>query len=629
MRLYNRTRLVLSCILPCYLTLGFLVSSFLATWKSEMEAELETRARLSAEEVALLLGSHPAENLTAPLHERVAARPWLKQMSVLDAYGRVVASDGSSLAEQGILAHDVARRRQITQAGEPFFIAETAELFYPLQSGGQRYIVRVGLDPGIVRSKIWRAAAWFLPGWLLGGLLSLLVALYLSRITLERMVSTLANQVNRVADGKSPDPLPVNEPALEPLADGLRRLFRSIDADRGRLGSLERNVSETRDRATQGRQEAERLVHQKEKELSLLREECRLLWERSNLGILRLDPNFEIHAANRAARQWLTLGPSPVHADLPKGLVAVVQTANEASGLSPSHGSFVVRHPFFGHERRMDATCIPLGPPVPPGGKPILVFLEERSAHAREITPETIPLEGFLRHIRGTILNVGQDMHGLEHLRKGPERTEKTRDCMMRLARVLRDLESLISAHRLDELLGGTVEGDTVGLTELPDISSRLARYLGVGASFDEPSLDEIEEAAEAAVILPRAHLELVLRESFALVSDLNGGRPLLLGTRVGDIRTDLTVAPREPGDKGLFATSLSEYLAKDRDLRKSRDLISLRVGVLHRLLEQAGGSLDLSPDRRGLVIGLPIDLESFTAENAAPTVDLARAFLR
>jgi len=627
MRLYSRTRLVLSCVLPCYLTIGFLVASFLATWKTEMEGELETRSRLAAEELSLLLDRYPAENLGTPLHDRVASRPWLRHMSILDPYGRVVASDGSSLGEQGILAYDADGRRRITQSGEPIFLAGNAELFYPVQAGGRRYILRIGLNPGIVRAKLWRASGWFLPGWLLGGLLSLLVALYLTRVTLERLVASFANQVNRVADGKSADALPVNEPALEPLADALRRLFRSIDADRSRLGNLERNVSETRDRASIGRQEAERAFRQKEQEIELLHEECRLLWERSGLGILRLDANFEIRSANRAARQWLSLGPSPVHADLPRGLVAVAQSANEAAGLAPCHGTFVVRHPFFGHERRMEAACIPLGPAAPPGGKPMLVFLEERSPASRPPVREGLPVEGFLRHVKSAVLSVGQELHGMDTLRKGPERTEKNNHCMMRLARVIRDLETLITAHRVEELLDQGGE-PAVALSALPGLVTQSVRYLGLTAAFQGDDREEIEAADRADLVIPPEHLDVVLREAFSIVSDLNTGRHLLLSAEIGPRTLELTVASREAGEKGLFANSLADYLGKDHDLRKSQDLVSLRVSLLHRVMECAGGNLDVSPDRRGLVIGIPLDPDSPTSRAPAPMRDLARAFL-
>lgn len=630
MRLYTRTRLVLSCIVPGYLVIGFFVSSFLAMWKSEIEVDLQIRAALVADEMALLLTHTRAEDLEAELEERVKSHAWLQQISILDSYGRVIASDGSALGREGILAHDVARRRQILQASEVLFFPETCEFFRPHAIGSQGFIIRVGLNPGNLRRRVWWALRWFLPGWLIAGLMTLLAALYFSRITLERLVSSMANQVNRVADGKSADPLLVNEPAVEPLADGLRRLFRSIEADRSRMGSLERNITQSRDRATHGRQELGRILQEKERALSLFREESRLLWERCGCGILRLGADLHIQAVNSAARHWLSLGPNPDPADLPKGLVCIVECANESPGPAPSHGTFTARHPFFGHERRMDATCIPLGPSEPPDGKPILVFLEEHSPSKTAAAAEPPPLEGFLRLLKGTLISVGQEFHAIEGLRKGPERGLRTRQTICRLARVVRDLETLIGSQRTEELLRGSHSG-TCGGNQLTAAVTQAARYLGVTVELE---IDDVLAGGRRGlegwrVSIEPQLLDIVFRESFAVVGDLNSSTSLVFSvTREGEDLVAIVSSQGTGGERGLFAQTLSEYLQKARGVRKSADLILLRIALVQKILEKMGGKIDVSPDREGLLLSVPFSTEGSWVREPAQAQSLARAFL-
>jgi len=325
----------------------------------------------------------------------------------------------------------------------------------------------------------------------------------------------------------------------------------------------------------------------------------------------------------------LSLGPHPDPADLPRGLCQIIESANSSPGLTPCHGPVTARHPFFGHERRLDIACLPLGLEADSGGKPMLVVLEEFSGSKRAAEPDPTSSGGFLRLVKTSIVNIGQDLHALEGMRGSPERGRKHRQILCRMARLVRDLETLITSENMDEIAdpghNPSCPADQVAAAAL-----QAARYAGVSAEFTiQPASDEGIPLEEISLALSSPLLDLILREAVAVVADLSTLPSLHISLQFQESTSELIISSPASGEEGgLFAQALSEYLAESRDMRPGTDLISLRIRMLQRIVERVGGRLDVSADKQGLTLSIPLTPESVWRQDSREPGHLARAFL-
>jgi len=259
----------------------------------------------------------------------------------------------------------------------------------------------------------------------------------------------------------------------------------------------------------------------------------------------------------------------------------------------------------------------------------MLIFLEEHSG-SKAAPAANYSLEGFLRLLKGAAVVVGQDLHALETLKRGPERSARSHHILQRLARIVRDLETLIGFDRMSEMLEGSVN-QTSPVGNLAPAAIQASRYAGVPAGLRmDPEPDATEPAArDLHLALSSDLLDVILRETFAVVGDLNTGPSLRFTTRLLETCVEATVsAPALEEEGALFVQTIAQYLSRSDDMRRNSDMIALRIEILRRIIDYAGGRLDISPDRRGLLIAIPLAPESVWRSEADEAQSLTRAFL-